>query len=131
MNTSTITLFSAIKTASILQKERIFLPYTKLTISFLKLFYKCGLIQNFYIIKKASFLVASKVLVYIRYYFNLPIFNTFKIISKPSIYFYLKFADLCLISDKRHTLFLSTSYGVLSNLECKKKRLGGIALFRC
>jgi ribosomal protein S8 len=112
MNKNQISLLLAIKTASVLQKEKIQISLSKISILLLSALYKHGIIQNF--IRLNSIVVKN-----------------FKIFSKPSINLYLSFADICLIQDKKHTLFLSTSNGILTNFECKLKKVGGIILFKC
>lgn len=127
-----IFLLLAIKTASTLQKERVQISLSKASIPFLVTLYKHGLIQNFLL---SGPLVTLKkkiqILIYLRYFFNKPICKNLKILSKPSLTLCLTFTDICLIYDKRHTIFLSTSSGILTNLECKKKKIGGITLFKC
>lgn len=130
MNKNQISLLLAIKTASILQKEKIQISLSKISILLLSALYKHGIIQNFIKLNVAHNGNSPKFLIFLRYFFNKPVVKNFKIFSKPSINLYLRFADICLIQDKKHTLFLSTPKGILTNFECKSKKVGGIVLFK-
>jgi small subunit ribosomal protein S8 len=131
MSRSHIHLLLTIKTASLLQKERVQVPLKFASLSFLTMLYKHGIIQNFIKIGSVFTIKQSKILIYLRYFFSKPIVKNLKFFSKPSLYLYLSFNDVCLINDKKHTLFISTSKGILTNLECKIKKIGGIVLFKC
>lgn len=131
MNKSQISLLLAIKIASTLQKERLQIPLKKVSIPFLITLYKHGIIQNFLKLGVSSNEKEPKCLIYLRYFFNKSIVKNLKILSKPSLYLHLRFTDICLLHDRKHTLFISTSKGILTNFECKIKKIGGIALFKC
>lgn len=131
MNKSQIFLLFAIKTATVLQKEKIKISLTKINISLLSALYKHGIVQNFIKLDATQPGKSPKFLIYLRYFFNKPVVKNFKVFSKPSLNLYLRFFDICLIQDKKHTLFLSTPNGILTNFECKLKKIGGIVLFRC
>lgn len=131
MNRSQIFLLLAIKTASILHKERIQLYLNKISMPLLVVLYKHGVIQNFTLLNNKLNKKSIKILIYLRYFFNKTVCKNLKFISKPSLFLFLSFSDICLLYDKRHTLFLSTSAGILTSLECKKKKIGGVALFKC
>ena len=131
MNKNQIHLLLAIKTASILQKETLYFSLKIVSISFLTILYKQGLIQNFIKLNVKFFKKQIKILIFLRYFFNKLIFKNLKFFSKPSLYLYLNYTNICLTYDKKHTLFLSTSKGILTNFECKVKKIGGIILFKC
>jgi small subunit ribosomal protein S8 len=131
MNKSQISLLLAIKTASVSQKEKIKVSLNKISIFLLNALYKHGIIQNFIKLDAGQAAQSPKFLIFLRYFFNKPVVKNLKTFSKPSLKLYLRFADICLIHDKKHTLFLSTSKGILTNFECKLKKIGGIILFKC
>jgi small subunit ribosomal protein S8 len=131
MSKAQIYLLLTIKTASLLQKENVKAPLKFISISFLITLYKHGIIQNFIKLGSVFFSKQPNILIYLRYFFTNSTVKNLKIISKPSLYLHLCFRDVCLIHDKKHTLFISTSKGILTNLECKLKKLGGIVLFKC
>lgn len=131
MTKSQIYLLLAIKTASTLQKDSIQISFKKTIIPLLITLYRQGLIQNF--IKLGTNIVNNQkiFLIYLRYFFNKPVFKNLKFFSKPSSCLYFNFLDICLLQDKKHIVFLSTPKGILTNLECKVKKTGGLVLFRC
>jgi ribosomal protein S8 len=131
MNKSQIYLLLAVKSASTLQKEKIQVSLNKVSIPFLITLYKHGIIQNFILLNNWRNKQKIKILIYLRYFFNKSVCKNLKFFSKPSLFTFLPYADICLLYDKKHTLFLSTSSGILTNLECKIKKIGGVALFKC
>jgi small subunit ribosomal protein S8 len=130
MNKNFITLLSLLKVASVENKEIVQIPLKKANNKLLIALYKHGLIQNFTQVNSIS-LSNPKTLIRLRYSFNNSFCKNIKLLSKPSVYLYLSYESICRLSDKRHILFLSTNKGILTNLECKIKRVGGIALFTC
>jgi small subunit ribosomal protein S8 len=133
MNTNLIKFLIKLKNASLSQKETLTVDCNSLNLELLKILYVEGLIQSFRVKKqnttqkKSSFVVK----VTLRYFYNKPLLKNLKIFSKPSHLKYIKYSDICKIGDKRFIFFLSTSQGILTSLECKKKRTGGKLLFMC
>jgi small subunit ribosomal protein S8 len=125
MNITLIYLLLKLKNFSVQQKEYVYISYNKQYIEVLKILYQQGLIQSYKLQKNAIILIV------LRYYFNKPIFKDLKIVSKPSNSYYLKLIDLHFLSDKKYKLFISTSKGLLTGMECKQYGLGGKLLFIC
>lgn len=130
MTLSILTLLISIRNASLLQKESVLIPFSKVGCALLKILYKNGIIQNFFTLK-GTFFLSERFIVYLRYFFSIPTVRSIKLISKPSLRFFLTFQDLCQLTDTRHTLFLSTVKGILSSFDCKKQQVGGTVLFKC
>ncbi len=130
MNKNNLILLSLLKSASILQKNTLILPLKKSNINLLILLYKQGLIQNFTFLSN-NFFKHPKILIRLRFFFNKSIFKNFKLLSKPGLYLYLTFEEICLLYDKRNVIYFSTINGLLTQFECKKQKIGGIALFKC
>jgi ribosomal protein S8 len=130
MNKNSIHLLTLLKVASIAKKHKVIVPFNKINIKILNSLYTNGIIQNFI---QFSDLKSTKkyLIVQLRFFFHMSTCSLIKIISKPSLYYYLSFSDLCLLFDKRQLLFLSTTAGILTSVECKQKKLGGIILFKC
>ena len=130
MNNNLIKFLVQLKNASLLRKETTVFVCNFLHLKLLKILYLEGLIQSFCIgkqKKKDSFVIK----VTLRYFYNKSILKNLKILSKPSHLKYIKYSDICKISDRKFVFFLSTSKGILTSLECKKKRIGGKLLFMC
>ena len=97
----------------------------------LKLLYKEGFIQSFNIDSTTQLKYEKQfnTTIFLRYFYNKPIFSNLKIVSTPSYSKYLTFKDISKIKDKKNVLFLSTNQGFLTGLDCKKNKIGGTLLF--
>lgn len=131
MNTNLIKLLLQLKNASLIKKEVISLKCNISGIELLKLLYKEGFIQSFNIDSTTQLKHEKQfnITIFLRYFYNKPIFHNLKIVSTPSYSKYLTFKDLSKIQDKKNVLFLSTNKGFLTGLDCKKNKIGGTLLF--
>ena len=131
MNNKIVNFLIKLKNASLARKEVISVEYSRLLNNLVEVLYREGFIQSFTIKNTAN--SNSKKFIYIglRYYFNKPVFNNLKLFSKPSYLKYMKFSDICNISNKRFVCFFSTNQGILTALDCKRKKIGGKLLFMC
>ena len=131
MNTNLIKLLLQLKNASLIKKEVISLKCNISGIELLKLLYKEGFIQSFNIDSTTQLKHEKQfnITIFLRYFYNKPIFHKLKIVSTPSYSKYLTFKDLSKIQDKKNVLFLSTNKGFLTGLDCKKNKIGGTLLF--
>jgi small subunit ribosomal protein S8 len=128
MKTTLVNLLLVLKNASELKKEKIICSYNRSFINILKGLYKEGFISYF----KVSYNDTQplKIIIGLRYsYGKILTINTLKFLSTPSQLSYLAYKDICKISDKKIVLFFSTNIGILTQLECKKNRVGGSPLF--
>ena len=130
MNIQTIKNLNKLKNASLIRRESISLEYSFLILNIIQSLYKEGFIQSF---KITTNLKTNKkfILVNLRYYFNKSIFKKLKILSSSSKIKALDFQNLSRLNIKKDVLFLSTSQGILTHLECKHRKLGGILFFIC
>ena len=130
MNINLIKLLSKLKNASLSKHECISTPYNKLYLKVVKLLYKEGFIQSFFVKKTVSRLNTKfNIFITLRYVNNKSLFQNLNIISTPSRVNYLNIKDLSKISNKKIVLFLSTNRGLLTGLESKKYNIGGKLLF--
>ena len=129
MNTQTINFLNKIKNASLSNNETISVPYNKFVINLLTVLYKEGFIQSFNVYKDINH--ETKVNILLRYYYNKSSIKNLKIISSPSKVKYLDYNSLTKLSTKKNVLFLSTNLGILTALDCKKKKIGGVLFFIC
>ena len=129
MNTQAINLLNRLKNASLSNNELISVPYSKFILDILLILYKEGFIQSFSVVEGDSF--KKEISIYLRYYFNKSSLRKLKIVSSPSRVTHLDYNSLSKISIKRNVLFLSTNLGLLTAIECKRKKIGGILLFIC
>lgn len=130
MNNNLIKFLIKLKNASLSQKETVKFDCNSLHLKLSKILYSEGMIQSFSVEKdekSSSFMMR----ITLRYFHNKPVLKNLKILSKPSHFKYIKYSDISKIRDKKFMFFLSTSKGILTSLECKKKRIGGKLLFMC
>lgn len=125
MNLTTIRFLVALKNHSVLKKEYLVYRYSKSIMSVLVSLYEEGYIQSFKVLDNNS------VYIVLRYYFNKPIFKNLKILSTLSHPKYITLKTLYNIPDSKNTIFISTVQGILTLSQCKKKKIGGKALFSC
>lgn len=117
-----------LKNASLINKDSIRVLNNPFIEKILKVLYKEGLIQSFYI---DIYLNQSYLVIYLRYFYNFSVLTNFKLISRASKLNYLKINDILKIYNKKKLIIFSTSKGILTDLECKKIMTGGVPLFTC
>jgi len=123
MNLTLIQFLLQIKNTTKLKKSYFLIKKTKEACAVAKVLYREGLIQGF---SMKTFIV-----IFLRYFLNLPVLNSLKIISTPSLKTCLSFQSLCKIKEKFTVFFISTKKGLLTSIDCKKQKLGGQLLFIC
>lgn len=126
MNSTLINFLIAIKNASIFKKELLKIFYNKKFILLSKTLYKQGLIQDFWLEKQN---LHFKIVIALKYTYNFSNFKNFKIVSKPSRSLYFSSKDIFKLYEKQVLYIFSTSFGYLTSLECKQKKIGGILFF--
>ena len=131
MNIQTIKSLNKLKNASLIKNESVVLEYSFLVLNIVQRLYKEGFIQSFKIKNLDSKTNKQVILVNLRYYFNKPVFKRLKIFSNVAQNRALDYQNLSRLNIKKNVLFLSTSEGLLTHLECKQRKLGGILFFIC
>lgn len=127
MNKSLINLLIQLKNKALSLKERVDFPYNNQALKLVELLYREGLIQSYKIIYTVS--NRKYLRIKLRYRFGKAVFHNLIFISRPSNHKYLKLKDLYKLQEKKRIIFLSTSQGFLTSLECKKLKIGGKVLF--
>lgn len=123
MSIENIKLLLTIKnTSSIVGHNFVIVKQTIFNIKLVKILYKQGLIQSYTKISK------NLIKIFLR---KPSFFNSLKIISKPSIKIYLSYIKICQIKNIHTICFFSTNKGILTQYECKTKKIGGKLLFIC
>ena len=122
-----VTLIKALnklKNASLLNKEFVYLNFDLKYFEILKVLYKEGFIQG-YQIDKDNY----QIVVYLRFFQNKSVIDRLKFLSVPSSHRFLSYSELCMISNKKTFILLSTNKGLRTIYECKKLKIGGKLLF--
>jgi small subunit ribosomal protein S8 len=63
--------------------------------------------------------------IFLKYQNGVPSINTIKRLSKPSLRYYYSVKQVWKINSNQGIVLLSTSKGILSQTNCKKKNIGG------
>ncbi len=112
--------FSKIKNGYLAKKYKITQYKSKQIINILNVLIKEGLIKSYQISKKNE----NIIYIYLKYNKNKSVIQQITKISKPSKRIYIKNKELFKIK-KRGLYILSTSYGVITDIQAKKLNLGG------
>jgi ribosomal protein S8 len=125
MSKTLINFLIVIKNASSLKREIIKIFYNKNFILLAKFLYKEGLIQDFWLEKKNKL----QIVIALKSQYNYSSYKQFKIISKPSGSLFFSYKDILKLYEKHVLYVFSTSFGYLTSIECKQKKVGGILFF--
>jgi len=112
--------FSKIKNGYLAKKNKTTQHKSKQIIKILNIFLKEGIIKSYTFDKKNQNIIN----IYFKYKNNQPVICQIKRISKPSKRVYIKNKDLFKIN-KKGLFLLSSSYGIITDLEAKKINTGG------
>jgi small subunit ribosomal protein S8 len=119
-----------LKNASAINKEELEVEYSKVREDMVKFLYNEGFIQSF-CFKQSKKDKAKVISITLRSFFGKSLLENVQLISKPSLMKYMRFMDVCDISDRRIVIVFSTDKGFLTTSGCKKKKVGGKLLFIC
>jgi len=110
-------LFSKIKNGFLAKKTKIIQQNSKQSVNVLNILVNEGFIKSYKINSK------NQIEIFLKYKNNKSVINEIKRISKPGKRLYLKNRDLYI--KKQGFYILSTSLGILTDLEAKKLNVGG------
>lgn len=126
INDSISDLFTRIRNASLVRRDKVLVPYNKINKQLIQIFLQHGLIREFKEIntennpfRKPSFVLTLK------YEKNTPVILKLQRLSRPSCRLYVKVQNIPKIFRKNQLVFLSTSQGILSDREAYRLKLGG------
>ncbi|MBI4097558.1 MAG: 30S ribosomal protein S8 [Candidatus Levybacteria bacterium] len=116
-----------IKNASRARRQEVVLPYSNINRDVGKVLQKEGFLVE---VKEAKEGNHKTLRVVIAYEKRSPVFSDVKIVSKPSLRVYRPTKSIADVEKRgRHKVVLSTSQGIMSGYEAKKKGVGGEILF--
>jgi len=116
-----------IKNSALARRKEVALPYSKLNLGIGKVLVKSGFLEN---IKEEEKDKKKSLKGTIKFEKRLPALTEIDIISKPSLRVYGGSTAISALARKgRRTIVVSTSQGVMTGREAKKKGLGGEILF--
>jgi len=116
-----------IKNGLQIQKDEIFIPFSKIKEETAKILKEKGFIDSYKKIQKGKreFLVLS-----LKYKNNLSAISEIKRISKPGRRFYIDTKEIPKLTKGFGVLILSTSKGIMADEEAKKIGIGGEVILR-
>jgi small subunit ribosomal protein S8 len=110
-------LLSTIKNGYLVKKPKIIQPNSKQSINLLKIMIREGFIKSYKINS------INQIDIYLKYKNNNSVITEIKRLSKPGKRLYIKNKDLYI--KKKGFYIISTSNGILTELEAKKLNIGG------
>ena len=114
----------SLKNASQLNKKFAIIKLNSKILKIIECLYKESFITTFYLLP-----IVNKIKVILKNSTLVNFFSTLKILTTNSFSFYIKYLDLSKLIFKHRIIFISTTQGILTGKECKKKKLGGTVLF--
>jgi small subunit ribosomal protein S8 len=112
-------LFSTIKNGYLSSKTKIIQPKSKQSVHILNIFVREGFIRGY----KLSSKNLNQLEIYLKYKKNQPVITEIIRVSKPGKRLYIKNKDLYI--KKKGFYILSTSNGIVTDLQAKKLNIGG------
>jgi small subunit ribosomal protein S8 len=116
-----------IKNAAMANRKDLEMPYSNINKNIGKVLVKEGYIEE---VKEETIKKHKVLKVHLKYDKRSPVFTNVKVVSKPSLRVH-KTTDSLLNVEKRgkHTIIMSTSQGVMTSIDARKKGIGGEILF--
>lgn len=117
-------MFTRIRNASMIYRESVDIPLSKIKLAVLKILKEEGFIKDFKEIKNDT--AQGTIRVYLKYGpLKQQIINKIERVSKSSRRVYKKSGEIDKVYDGIGTAVYSTSKGIISDKECRKQKIGG------
>ncbi|MCA9408921.1 MAG: 30S ribosomal protein S8 [Candidatus Omnitrophica bacterium] len=118
-------MLTNIRNATLVRKEFVDIPASKMIGKILEIFKNDGYIEDFKLMKDN---VQGSYKVYLKYNVKKPVIIGIKRISTPGLRIYKKFNEIPRVLNGLGTAVLSTSKGILSDKDARKNKIGGEVL---
>ena len=119
-------MFTRIRNALQAKLPALRMPSSKLKLSILKVLLEEGYIEKFE--TKLADTPKPCVDVYLKYHEHVPVIESIRRVSKPSLRKYFGYADLPKVHDGLGISIVSTPKGVMSDKQARSQKLGGEVL---
>lgn len=116
-------MLARIRNALSVDKDTVDLVYSKMSIGVLNVMKEEGYIDSFDVVDVRP--GVKKIVLNLKYYYGKPVIKKMVRISKPSRRVYYGISDLPLVYNGLGISILSTSMGIISDREARKKKVGG------
>jgi len=114
-------MVSTISNGQLAKKAFVFQSKKKACESILNVLWDEGFILGY----KTSKTSPNTLKIFLKYQNGNPVISLIKMVSKPSLRVYYSIKQLWKLDSSKGLIILSTNKGFMSNVECKKKTLGG------
>jgi len=118
-------LLTVIRNATMVQKETVDIPASKLSANILEIFKNDGYIENYRELKDTA---QGTLKIYLKYDAENPIIRGLKKISRPGYRVYVNHNNIPRVLNGLGTAIISTSKGVISDKDARKLKIGGEVL---
>jgi len=118
-------MFSQIKNANAVSKKEVTVSYSKMKLAILEILKERGYIEDFAQIKQENQKYPAGIEVKLKYRGKETVLSNIKRISRPGRRVYAKANELPARLKGRTEILVSTSSGIMSGREARKKGLGG------
>src|SRR6266481_1341584 len=119
-------LLPKLKNAEMAQKETVYSGFSKMDFAILKILAQYKFVKE---VQKKTAAGKNVLEVKLAGKKNDPAISEFKIMSKPSRRLYMDYRNLRPVRQKFGIAVLSTSKGIMSNIQARKQKVGGEYLF--
>jgi small subunit ribosomal protein S8 len=119
-------LLSQIKNNASAKKEAIYMPFSNFDFEVAKILEGAGFVEG---VQKKTVGKKSTLEMKVKFIDGKPNFSDFKIVSKPSRRIYKSYRECRPVRQNYGIGVLSTSAGITTNKEARKKKVGGEYLF--
>ena len=127
MNHSVSDFIIRIKNAALSQRKEVILPYSKLNKEIGRVLQSEGFLEEIKEIKDGT---RKALQAFIKYEKRRPVLNDLRVVSKPSLRVYNAYKNIHSLEIRgKRRVILTTSKGVMSGAEARKKNVGGEVLF--
>lgn len=119
-------LIIRLKNASMVSKDVVAVPFSKLKLAIAEALQKEGFISN---VEKRGKKIKKFIDISLKYTDKRPEITDVKRISKPGKRIYIGFKDIRSVKQGQGIMIISTPKGLMTDKEAREKRLGGEPLF--
>lgn len=114
-------MFSNINNGQLAHKTFVLQKKKKNCEQILNVLWDEGFILGYKNLKKTP----NKLKIFLKYHKGNPVINSTRIISKPGLRAYYSLKELWKLKSSQGVTIISTSQGVMSDVKCREKRIGG------
>jgi small subunit ribosomal protein S8 len=126
MNIHVIQFLIKVKNAILFHKDLVLIHFNKEVLTFLKILYVENFILSFYLL-----LEKNQIIVKLKTYFKNNLLKNLKVLATSTKSVSISYFKLCRIINKNIFILFSTDKGMLTDVECKIKKVGGKILLSC